>query len=170
MIRAMLISATLQVPVLETINAIHWLVKSFTIYHTRSHILYSGQLRVTLQVWIKIKMLANQIQTSINKYLKTVLSPGYCLLQIWCSHMYFIPSRVSLNRLLALSWNMQTTKTQTYTRPWLCLQRRPLKHLGSLVIKKHTSKLPAKILAEIILLVYWKITRTGYCWILYSVW
>lgn len=99
-----------------------------------------------------------------------VLSPGYCLLQIWCSHMYFIPSRVSLNRLLALSWNMQTTKTQTYTRPWLCLQRRPLKHLGSLVIKKHTSKLPAKILAEIILLVYWKITRTGYCWILFSVW
>lgn len=78
MIRAMLISATLQVPVLETINAIHWLVKSFTIHHTRSHILYSGQLRVTLQVWIKIKMLANQIQTSINKYLKTV----YCLLGI----------------------------------------------------------------------------------------
>lgn len=92
------------------------------------------------------------------------------ILKIWCSHMYFIPSRVSLNRLLALSWNMQTTKTQTYTRPWLCLQRRPLKHLGSLVIKKHTSKLPAKILAEIILLVYWKITRTGYCWILSSVW
>lgn len=55
--------------------------------------------------------------------------------------MYFIPSWVSLNRLLALSWNMQTTKTQTYTRPWLCLQRRPLKHLGSLVIKKHTFKL-----------------------------